>query len=254
MLTVLVTGASRGIGLATCQRLLSSSETTKVIGVSRTLPSFTPELESLLALFSDRFVYVQGDLTNKATQDEALAACHGHLDSVIFNAGLIDPIARLATVNLDHFKHLMDVNLFSIWELAQKAIPLLKQSPQGRLLFVSSGAATSAYPGWGPYCISKCSLNMLSSVLAIEEPSLISFCLRPGVVATEMQVQIRREENVKEMGVDTHTKFTGLHERGELLGPEVPGGILAGLAVKAGKELSGQFLSWNDELLKEFRE
>ncbi|KAI9335905.1 hypothetical protein BDR26DRAFT_865330 [Obelidium mucronatum] len=122
------------------------------------------------------------------------------------------------------------------------------------MLFVSSGAAAGPYAGWGPYCMSKAALNMLSSVFALEEPTLVSFAFRPGVVETEMQATIRNERNVHEMGAEKHEQFKKLYENGDLLKPHVPGGILAKMSLTAGLEFSGQFLSWNDEKLAAFRE
>ncbi|KAJ3015231.1 UNVERIFIED_CONTAM: hypothetical protein HDU68_012829 [Siphonaria sp. JEL0065] len=254
MPTIIVTGSSRGIGFATAEALLTASGINKVIGVSRTALAHSPELQRLASGFPDRFTYLSGDLSSTQTQDQVIDATNGFLDTVVFNAGSVDPIVRLATVDLNEVKQLLDVNLFSILSLAQKALPLLKKSEQGRMLFVSSGAATGAYAGWGPYCMSKAALNMLSNVFAVEEPTLVSFAFRPGVVETEMQATIRNDKNAKEMGADKHDQFKKYHQNGDLLKPTVPGGILAKMAVGAGREFSGKFLAWNDEKLAAFRE
>lgn len=96
-------------------------------------------------------------------------------------------------------------------------------------------------------------LNHLALTLAVEEPDVTTISLRPGVVDTEMQREIR-EVHAAHMSEKDREKFSGLKTSGGLLKPEQPGHVIAKLAVGAGKELSGKFLSWNDESLKAFQE
>lgn len=89
--------------------------------------------------------------------------------------------------------------------------------------------------------------------LAVEEPDVTTISIRPGVVDTEMQREIR-EVHAEAMSEKDREKFSGLKRDGGLLRPEQPGRVIGKLAVRAGRELSGKFLSWNDESLKEFQE
>lgn len=76
------------------------------------------------------------------------------------------------------------------------------------------------------------------------------------MVDTQMQVEIRGKY-VHNMDEDDQAKFTGAHKDGKLLQPEQPGHVMAKLAVDTGltkKGLSGSFLSWSDENLKEYQE
>ena len=134
----------------------------------------------------------------------------------------------------------------------QASLPALRAS-KGRIILVSSGAAVSAYQGWGCYGATKAVLNHLALTLAVEEPDVTTISLRPGVVDTEMQREIR-EVHAAHMSEKDREKFSGLKTSGGLLKPEQPGHVIAKLAVGAGKELSGKFLSWNDESLKAFQE
>jgi hypothetical protein len=80
--------------------------------------------------------------------------------------------------------------------------------------------------------------------------------IRPGVVDTEMQREIR-EVHHERMSEKDRTKFAGLKSDGGLLRPEQPGHVIAKLAAATGdevKELSGRFLSWNDEILSRYQE
>jgi NAD(P)-dependent dehydrogenase (short-subunit alcohol dehydrogenase family) len=76
--------------------------------------------------------------------------------------------------------------------------------------------------------------------LAVEEPDITTVSIRPGVVDTDMQVEVRRHNSVME-AKDTQ-KFKSLHEEGKLLKPEQPGNVMARLAVAGEKVLSGKFL------------
>lgn len=96
-------------------------------------------------------------------------------------------------------------------------------------------------------------LNHLAATLSVEEPDVTTVSVRPGVVDTEMQREIR-EVHGAAMSEKDATKFLGLKRDGGLLKPEQPGHVIAKLAVGAGKELNGKFLSWNDEKLKAFQE
>jgi NAD(P)-dependent dehydrogenase (short-subunit alcohol dehydrogenase family) len=96
-------------------------------------------------------------------------------------------------------------------------------------------------------------LNHLALTLSVEEPNVTTVSVRPGVVDTEMQREIR-EVHASAMSEKDSEKFRGLKSGGQLLRPEQPGHVIARLAVGAGSELSGRFLSWNDEALGAFQE
>lgn len=120
-------------------------------------------------------------------------------------------------------------------------------------MLTSSGAAVSAYQGWGCYGAGKAVLNHLALTLSVEEPDVTTISIRPGVVDTEMQREIR-EVHHERMSEKDREKFSGLKSNGGLLKPEQPGHVIAKLAISGGKELNGKFLSWNDECLKAFQE
>ena len=95
-------------------------------------------------------------------------------------------------------------------------------------------------------------LNHLTLTLSVEEPDVTSISIRPGVVDTEMQREIREVHN-QAMTERDAAKFRGFHKEGDLLKPEQPGHVIAKLAVGADKSLSGKFLNWNDAALGAFQ-
>ena len=130
-------------------------------------------------------------------------------------------------------------NLFpSHMDQIKPALPALRKT-YGRIIFTSSGASVGAYSGWGAYGSSKAALNHLGLTLSVEEPDITSVAIRPGVVDTDMQKEVRGRADV--MDAKDIQKFRTLHETGKTLRPEQPGNVIARLAVSAEKELSGKF-------------
>ncbi|KAF9917819.1 hypothetical protein FBU30_000509 [Linnemannia zychae] len=254
--TLIVTGASRGIGRS-ITLLAIQKMNANVVGVARSkeaLQDLSHYIENELKL-KDRFKFVVGDVTIESTAAEAVNAASkawsGRLDGLILNAGILEPLAPIAESSVKDWKHNFDVNFFSIITLVQHALPALRES-KGRVIFVSSGAAVYAYHGWGAYCASKAALKMFGETLAKEESEITSVSIRPGVVDTEMQAVIRRDGGAG-MVPEQHAQFVDLHTSKKLLHPDEPGHVIANLAIKAPKSLSGKFFSWDDDELIDYR-
>ncbi|KAK3842080.1 MAG: short-chain dehydrogenase [Linnemannia gamsii] len=250
--TLIITGASRGIGRSIALLAIQNLGA-NVIGVARSqeaLQELSNYIEFDLQL-KDRFKFVVGDVTVESTAakvvDVASQSWDGHLDGLVLNAGVLEPLAPISKTDVEDWKHNFDVNFFSIITLVQHALPALRES-KGRVIFVSSGAAVNAYHGWGAYCASKAALKMFGETLAKEEPEVTSVSVRPGVVDTEMQAVIRRE-GATGMVPTQHAQFVDFHTSKKLLHPDEPGHVIASLAIKAPLSISGQFFSWNDDEL-----
>ncbi|GAA6026196.1 hypothetical protein JCM11491_004423 [Sporobolomyces phaffii] len=258
--TVILTGGSKGLGLATLEILLS--ESFNVLSLSRTTP---PELETLSSRYPGALIISKGDVSNDDDNKQAVEMAmqsFGRLDALILNAGTLHPLGTHRSFtgdNLAAYKSLFDVNFFSLISIVSHALPYLSSregkanlaaaDPAGRIVMVSSGAATGGVQGWGAYSASKAAMNSLVRTLGNEEDDVVSVAVRPGVVDSEMQ-EIIREKGAEFMKSTEHDRFTGLHSRGELLPPSKPGLSLASLSIKAGKELSGEFINWDDERVK----
>ena len=87
-----------------------------------------------------------------------------HVDTLILNAGVVKPFGRVgsADTTINSWKALFDVNFFSLINTIQATLPNLRESSLGgRIIFISSGAATGATPGFGAYGASKAAMNSL---------------------------------------------------------------------------------------------
>lgn len=243
--TLVITGASRGLGAA-------AAEVAARLGVNVVLNARSAgKLEAVVQSIGEAggtAIAVPGDVSQHKDCRALVQAAldhFGRLDALINNAGIIEPIAPIAEADPAVWEQNLAINLLGPMLLTQSALPHLRQS-QGRIINVSSGAAVNPVPGWSAYCAAKSALNHFNNVLALEETSITAIAFRPGVVDTEMQ-RVVRQEGAGGMPESAHARFVAYHEQGELLPPEVPGMALAMVALHAPAEWSGEFVAWDEE-------
>ena len=224
----------------------------KVVAIARSQEA----LQSLKDKYGpDSFDFVAGDVTDENTAQKAIDVAltqFGQIDSIVANAGVLNPVGAINSTSIEDWKKLYDINLFSIVQLIQLSLSELKRT-RGKVVAVSSGAATKPYSGWYAYGSSKAALNHLILSLAAEEPSIQAISIAPGVVDTEMQQDIREKFGTS-MSKEGLQRFIDLHENKQLAPPEEPGRVLANLALKGwSDELNGQFLRYNDPKLESYK-
>lgn len=202
-------------------------------------------------------------MTDTAIGDKAVELAvskFGSLDGLVLNHGVLGQVAVIGKADTELWKHAFDVNLFSliafvrlkppgafecrlIFGQTKAALPALRKS-RGKIIFTSSGAATSTTTGWACYGATKAALNYFAMALGAEEPDVTSVSIRPGMVDTEMQREIR-EDHAKsgDLPPGALQKYAQAHRDGKLLKPEQPGNVMARLVLDAPKELSGRFIT-----------
>lgn len=243
--TILITGASRGLGAATAEIL--GKNNVNIVLNARSIN----DLEAIASRVDPggkRVLVAAGDAARMEDCRDVVQRTidrFGALDGLINNAGVLQPIAPMADADPQEWTNNLAVNLLGPFYLTHYALPYLRRS-RGRVINVSSGAAVNAMHGWSAYCAAKAALNHLTRVLAVEEPDIVALAVRPGVVDTAMQQAIR-EEGAEGMPAESHRRFRQYHEKGELLPPEAPGRALAALALAAPHAWSGEFIAWDDE-------
>lgn len=244
MNVVLITGASRGLGAAIA-RILAEMGTAVVLNARSVDP--LRELMAEIEANGGTALALPGDVGQLDTCRWLVAEtieAFGRLDTVVHNAAVIDPIAPIAVADPQAWQTAVSVNLLGPVWLTQAALPHLRRQ-QGRVISVSSGAAEYGIAGWGAYCTTKGALNQFNRVLAEEEERITAVAVRPGVVDTAMQDEIR-EKGATGMPTEAHSRFVEMHKQGNLLPPEKPGRAIALLALRAPREWNGRFLSWDD--------
>jgi NAD(P)-dependent dehydrogenase (short-subunit alcohol dehydrogenase family) len=253
----LVTGASRGIGSALAQRLGS-------LHPSVTHLAITARSEQDLNLVKNQIpsqvktLVIPADLANPEAPKHIInetISNFGQIDCVVHGAGTLGEIKPLSDQSMEHitsenyqqstlFKT-FQINLLSVMQVTHFAIPHL-QKTNGRVIFISSGAA--AYPtyAWSTYCVTKSGMNMLCSCLALEEKDITFLSVRPGVVDTKMQKELR-EQGKEGMQSEDYDKFIKYHETGQLKSPDDVAKKISSLCLYSPKEWSGRFVSLEDK-------
>ena len=185
---VVITGASRGIGAAAARVFAGAGATVVLLARSAgPIEALAAEVGGL-ALPCD-----VGDWGSVQAAVAQVDARYGRLDVLINNAGVIDPIARLADADPVEWARAVDINLKGVFYGCRAVLGRMKRQGSGTIINLSSGAAYSVLEGWSAYCASKAGVLMLTRTLHLEEAAwgLRSLGLSPGTVATEMQVRIK---------------------------------------------------------------
>ncbi|KAB8190373.1 SDR family NAD(P)-dependent oxidoreductase [Nonomuraea phyllanthi] len=176
--TALITGASRGLGLALARSLAGAGW--NLVLTARG----AADLERVAAELGA--TAIPGDVT-EAGHVQRLAQAAPRLDLLVNNASDlgVTPLPPLAGYPLEAFRTLLETNVTAPLALLQATLPALRAAG-GAVVNVTSDAATGAYEGWGGYGATKAALEQLSNVLAAEEPGLRVWWVDPGEMNTRM--------------------------------------------------------------------
>ena len=188
--TVLITGASRGIGEAAARTFAAAGA--NVVLAARDAGA----VGRIAAEIGAQAVGVGCDVTDMAQVQAAVdlaVARFGRLDVLIGNAGVIEPIARLDAADADDWGRAIDINLKGVFHGMRAALPVMQAQGGGTIITISSGAAHNPLEGWSGYCASKAGAAMLPSCAHLEAGSagVRVMGLSPGTVATDMQRVIK---------------------------------------------------------------
>jgi NAD(P)-dependent dehydrogenase (short-subunit alcohol dehydrogenase family) len=200
---VVVTGASRGIGQACAIGLAQAGY--HVVAVARTQGGLE-ELDDRIRADGGTATLVPMSLTDFDAIDRLGAALferYGRLDALFANAGILGPLSPVGHVPPKKWDELFAINVTANFRLIRSLDPLLKRSPAGRALFVSSGAAHSCKAFWGPYAASKAALEALVRSWAAEVKSfgVTANLLNPGATRTRMRAEAMPGENPAKLPV-----------------------------------------------------
>jgi NAD(P)-dependent dehydrogenase (short-subunit alcohol dehydrogenase family) len=193
----LVTGASRGLGLALARSLATRGWTLLID--ARSAGPLSAAAEGLARV--TEVVSLPGDVADE-THRLALAEAArrlGRLDALVNNASLLGPSPqpRLGRYPLEVLEQVYRVNVLAPVRLIQLVLPLLRAAG-GRIVNVTSDAAVEAYAGWGGYGSSKAALEQVTRVLAAEHPELRVYGLDPGDMNTRMHQEAFPGEDISD--------------------------------------------------------
>jgi NAD(P)-dependent dehydrogenase (short-subunit alcohol dehydrogenase family) len=209
----IVTGASRGLGLALTRAL--SDRGWELVVDGRDADALRRAVAGLPGVLA-----VPGDVADPEHRLRLLKTAGGELDLLVNNASSLGltPLPPLRSYPLDELRRLYEVNVVAPLALAQLALPWLR--PGARVLNISSDAAVEPYEHWGGYGSSKAALAQLSAVLGAEQPELRVYAVDPGDMRTQMQQDAFPGEDISDRP-PPETSVPGLLE---LIEGELPSG------------------------------
>jgi NAD(P)-dependent dehydrogenase (short-subunit alcohol dehydrogenase family) len=191
----IITGSSRGLGLALARALaergwalvLDARGATELERAARELGRIT------------EVVAVPGDVTDDWHRGALLDAAGEQIDLLVNNASLLGPSPQpaLGLYPLETLERVYRVNVLAPLALAQLVLP--RMPDHGTIINVSSDAAIEPYAGWGGYGSSKAALDQLTAILAEEQPALRIYSVDPGDMRTRMHQEAFPDEDISDI-------------------------------------------------------
>ena len=176
----IVTGASRGLGLALTRALVERGWQLVVDARDEdALERAVGKLEGVIA--------IAGDVADPEHRRRLVEAAGGRIDRLVNNASVLSPtpLPLLRDYDLDALREVYEVNVLAPLALVQLTLPHF--ADDARIVNLSSDAAVEAYETWGGYGSSKAALAHLTAILAAENPELRAYAVDPGDMRTQMQ-------------------------------------------------------------------
>jgi NAD(P)-dependent dehydrogenase (short-subunit alcohol dehydrogenase family) len=183
MPVAIITGASRGLGLALAREL--ARDGWRIIIDARGAEGLERAARELRRLGD--VVAIAGDVSNPEHRHALVAAAGDRVDLLVNNASALgpSPLPELGSYPLDELERVYRIDVLAPLALVQLALPRLPHG--GCIVNVTSDAAVEAYAGWGGYGSAKAALEQLTAVLAAERPELRVYAVDPGDMRTQMQ-------------------------------------------------------------------
>ena len=196
MRVAIITGASRGLGLALAEELATRGWA--LVLDARGADALAAVVQELSR--HGTVVGVAGDITDSDHRRDLVRQAEqlGGLDALVNNASHLGPSPqpRLAYYSLADLRRVYDVNTIAPLALIQEALPILRTG--GRIVDITSDAAVEAYEGWGGYGSSKAALEQLTAVLGAEHPELRVYRVDPGDMRTQMHQEAFPGEDISD--------------------------------------------------------
>ncbi len=188
----LITGASRGIGAAVAKRF--AAEGAHVILTARTTGGLEDVDDAIRAQGGHAATLVPIDLLDYDKIDQlggAIAQRFGRLDIMVGNAGRHGILSPMSHIDPAVWERTLALNLTANWRLIRIMEPLLRLSPAGRAMFVTSGASDGKHPYWGIYAVSKAGLETMAQTWAgeLNRTKVRVNLINPGPTRTRMRAE-----------------------------------------------------------------
>jgi len=202
--TIIITGASSGIGEATAKKL--AKDGANVVLMARREDKLN-SIKEAIENNGGKALVASGDVTKKEDFENVVAKSvetYGKVDGLINNAGLM-PLSYIKKLKTDEWEKMVDVNIKGVLNGVAAVLPKMIDNKGGDIINISSMAAHRYFPGGAVYCATKSAVKMFSEGLRQElapKYGINVTSIEPGAVATELTDTITDEdikENMKDM-------------------------------------------------------
>ncbi len=237
--TVMITGASRGIGAAAAHAFAEAGARVALVARSG------DALSDLARDLGDAALALPCDVASWPDMQAAAAATRDRLggpDILINNAGVIAPIAHITRADPEAWSQAIDINLKGVFFGIRAVLPGMRKAGGGTIITISSGAASHPIEAWSHYCASKAGAAMLTRCLDLEERGhgIRAMGLSPGTVATQMQ------RDIKASGINPVSQLNW----SDHIPPDWPARTLVWMCGPGGDAHLGQEISLRDPAIR----
>ena len=188
--TILITGATRGLGRALALELAKAGAQLILTGRTQgALEEIDDEVQALGGAATLVPLNFQKDLKAIDELGAAIYQRWGKLDGLVANAGTLGTLSPLSHITPKEFEQVCQVNLTANFRLIRSLDALLRQSDAGRAVFITSSVGHEARAYWATYSISKAALEMMGRIYAAEVANtpVKANLVNPGAMRTEMR-------------------------------------------------------------------
>ncbi len=239
---IIVTGGSKGIGAAAAAALAREGAAVMLAARDGRLAA---HVAHGIVEAGGRAAAIACDVSDYASVEALVAeteARFGPVDTLINNAGVIEPIASIAASDPAAWARNIEINLIGAYNPIRALLPRMIKAGGGTIVNVSSGAAIRPLDGWSAYCAGKAGLAMLTRAILLENTGngIRVFGFQPGTTDTDMQVTIRAS------GINMVSKIP----RENLTPVAHPAAAIVYLCTNAADDLNGQEFSLGDKTFR----
>lgn len=244
--TALITGASRGLGLAIASKLSSLGANLAVVARVHEDITLTGQLlQAQCPTSHQQVISYAADLAEIVQVERAFQYCNnalGNIDILVNNAAIQGPIGSLEQIAWQDWQHVIQVDLFAVVRLCQLAIPNMRKHNYGRIINISGGGATGPRPDFSAYAAAKSAIVRLSETLATElvGTGITVNSVAPGAMNTRMLTELL--EAGPQAARHEYTRALNQQTKGGTP-PEQAAELVAWLAGPQGAGITGRLIS-----------